>query len=171
MAQRITTLVMLIEILFLVNYVSQIATTAADSDGDVIHVAGKVMCQDCTRNYDKWINGSEPIKGAVVSITCMDERERVRYYGSDKTDERGQFDLIVDKVLYGGKNLKPKLCTVRLVSSPDKSCDIPTDFGNGQSGVKLVQPFMVFKDLVKFVVGPFYYTTPMCETPKYENNY
>ena len=101
----------------------------------------------------------------------MDERERVRYYGSDKTDERGQFDLIVDKVLYGGKNLKPKLCTVRLVSSPDKSCDIPTDFGNGQSGVKLVQPFMVFKDLVKFVVGPFYYTTPMCETPKYENNY
>ena len=63
MAQRITTLVMLIEILFLVNYVSQFATTAADNDGDVIHVAGKVMCQDCTLNYDKWINGSEPIKG------------------------------------------------------------------------------------------------------------
>ena len=109
--------------------------------------------------------------GAVVSITCMDERERVRYYGSDKTDERGQFDLIVDKVLYGGKNLKPHLCNVRLVSPADQSCGIPTDFGNGQTGEKLVQPFMVFKDLVKFVVGPFYYTTPMCDTPKYENNY
>ena len=109
--------------------------------------------------------------GAVVSITCMDERERVRYYGSDKTDERGQFDLIVDKVLYGGKNLKPNLCNVRLVSPADQSCGIPTDFGNGQTGEKLVQPFMVFKNLVKFVVGPFYYTTPMCDTPKYENNY
>uniref|UniRef100_M4ELY6 Uncharacterized protein n=1 Tax=Brassica campestris TaxID=3711 RepID=M4ELY6_BRACM len=108
---------------------------------------------------------------AVVSITCMDERERVRYYGSDKTDERGQFDLIVDKVLYGGKNLKPNLCNVRLVSPADQSCGIPTDFGNGQTGEKLVQPFMVFKNLVKFVVGPFYYTTPMCDTPKYENNY
>ncbi|KAL0699286.1 hypothetical protein Bca4012_055408 [Brassica carinata] len=147
MVQRITTFVLLlIEIVFLVNYVSQIAMTAAYYDGDVIHVAGKVMCQDCTLNYDKWINGSEPIKGAVVSITCMDEREIV-YYGSDKTDERGQFDLVVDKVLYGGKSLKPQLCNVRLVSSPDKSCGIPTDFGNGQTGVKLVQPFMVFKDL------------------------
>ncbi|KAF8085931.1 hypothetical protein N665_0642s0027 [Sinapis alba] len=171
MAQRITTIVLLVEILFVVNYVSQIATTAAVSDGGVIHVAGKVMCQDCSLNYGKWINGSEPIKGAVVSITCMDERERVRYYGSDKTDERGQFDLIVNQVLYGGKNLKPRLCKVRLVSPADQSCGIPTDFGNGQTGEKLVQPFMVFKDLVKFVVGPFYYTTPMCDTPKYENNY
>ncbi|CAN8259889.1 unnamed protein product [Cochlearia groenlandica] len=171
MAQRITKLVILLEILFLVNYASQITMTAADSDGDVIHVTGKVMCQDCTLNYKEWINGSEPIKGVVVSITCMDERSRVRYYGSDKTNERGQFDLIVNKVLYGGKDLKPRLCTVRLVSSSDRSCDVPTNYGNGQTGVKLVRPYMVFKDLVKFVVGPFYYTTPMCETPKFENKY
>ncbi|XP_010486570.1 PREDICTED: proline-rich protein 3-like [Camelina sativa] len=171
MAQKITTLVLLIEILFLVSCVSHFTTTTADNDVDVIHVAGKVMCQDCSLNYGEWINGSEPIKGAVVSITCMDERRRVRYYGSDKTDERGQFDLIVNNVLYGGKELKPQLCNVRLVSSPDQSCDIPTNFGDGLTGVKLVRPFMVFKDLVKYVVGPFYYTTPMCETPKFENNY
>uniref|UniRef100_A0A1J3H297 Proline-rich protein 1 n=1 Tax=Noccaea caerulescens TaxID=107243 RepID=A0A1J3H297_NOCCA len=171
MAQRITTMVLIIETLFLVCYMSQIATTAADNGVDEIHVAGKVMCQDCTLNYDKWINGSDPIKGAVVSITCMDERRRVGYYGSDKTDERGQFDLIVSKVLYGGKELKPQLCKVRLVSSPDQSCNIPTNFGDGQTGVDLVRPFMVFQDLVKYVVGPFYYTTPMCEAPKLENNY
>lgn len=63
MARRITTLVLLIEILCLVSYVSHIPTTAADNDGDVIHVAGKVLCQDCSLNYDQWINGSEPIKG------------------------------------------------------------------------------------------------------------
>ncbi|VVA97056.1 unnamed protein product [Arabis nemorensis] len=166
-----STLVLLIEILFLVSCVSHIATTAADYDGDVIHVAGKVLCQDCSLSYEQWINGSEPIKGAVVSITCMDERRRVGYYGSDKTDERGQFDLIVKKVLYDGKVLKPQLCNVRLVSSPDQSCNIPTNFGDGQTGVKLVRPFTVFQDLVKYVVGPFYYTTPMCEIPKTENDY
>ncbi|KAL9290857.1 hypothetical protein AtEden1_Chr3g0166271 [Arabidopsis thaliana] len=171
MAQRITTLVLLIEILFLVSCVIHITTTAAYNDGDKIHVAGKVMCQDCSLNYDEWINGSEPIKGAVVSITCMDERRRVSYYGSDLTDERGQFDLMVNKVLSHGKVLKPQLCNVRLVSSSDLSCNIPTNFGNGQTGVKLVRPFTVFRDLVKYVVGPFYYTTPMCETPKFENNY
>lgn len=63
MAQRIRTLVLLIEILFLVSCVTHITTVAADNDGDVIHVAGKVMCQDCSLNYDEWINGSEPIKG------------------------------------------------------------------------------------------------------------
>lgn len=67
MAQKITTLVLLIEILFLLNYVSQISTTAAENDGGVIHVTGKVMCQDCTLNYDKWINGSDPIKGMCYS--------------------------------------------------------------------------------------------------------
>ncbi|KFK38341.1 hypothetical protein AALP_AA3G101500 [Arabis alpina] len=148
MAQRITTLVLLIEILFLVSYVSHITTVVADSDGDVIHVTGKVLCQDCSLSYEQWISGSVPIKEAVVSVTCMDERRRVRYYGSDKTDERGQFDLIVNKTLYGGKDLKPQLCNVRLVSSPDQSCNIPTNFGDGQTGVKLVRPFMVFQDLV-----------------------
>lgn len=63
MAQRIMTLVLLIEILFLVSYLSHIATVAADNDGDVIHVAGKVLCQDCSLSYDQWINGSDPIKG------------------------------------------------------------------------------------------------------------
>ncbi|XP_010558200.2 PREDICTED: proline-rich protein 1 [Tarenaya hassleriana] len=163
--ERMKKLIVIIEILFVVGLVGN---AAAYNEGDVIHVAGKVLCQDCSLSFHDWINGSAPIKRAVVSITCMDERRRVRYYGSDETDERGEFDLLVNKTL-NGKDLKPRLCTVRLVSSPDRSCDIPTDFGKGQTGVKLLRPFSVYRDLVKYVVGPFYYTTPMCDVPKTEN--
>lgn len=67
-----STLVLLIEILFLVSCVSHIATTAADYAGDVIHVAGKVLCQDCSLSYEQWINGSEPIKGIIIGSYKFD---------------------------------------------------------------------------------------------------
>ncbi|KAL2938365.1 Proline-rich protein 1 [Bienertia sinuspersici] len=70
--------------------------------------------------------------------------------------------MIVDKSVHG-KNLKPKDCLVRLVSSPDESCHVATDFGHGKSGVKLRQPSVVYRGMTKYVVGPFYYTTPTCD--------
>lgn len=30
--------------------------------GDVIHIGGKVLCQDCTQGWNEWING-KPLKG------------------------------------------------------------------------------------------------------------
>ncbi|KAK9290499.1 hypothetical protein L1049_008669 [Liquidambar formosana] len=129
-----------------------------------IHVGGKVMCQDCTMGWNEWVNGARPIKGCKVSITCMDDRSRVVYYGSDETDEAGEFEMIVNKYV-NGKQLKSKGCSVRLVSSPDPTCSIPTDFAGGRSGVKLNRPTLVYRDLVKHTLGPFYYTTPMCDKP------
>lgn len=95
----------------------------------------------------------------------MDERSRVVYYGSDLTDEMGQFDLTINKFTIHGKELKAKLCSVRLVSSPDATCNILTDFAGGRSGVRLQRPSLVYRDLVKYTLGPFYFTTPMCEEP------
>ena len=34
----------------------------------VINVAGKVMCQDCTKGYNDWINGDRPIKGTPLPL-------------------------------------------------------------------------------------------------------
>ena len=34
----------------------------------VINVAGKVMCQDCTKGYNDWINGDRPIKGTLLPL-------------------------------------------------------------------------------------------------------
>ncbi|XP_050228165.1 pistil-specific extensin-like protein [Mercurialis annua] len=132
--------------------------------GAVIHVGGKVMCQDCTKGYNEWINGDRPIKGCKVSLTCMDERKRVMYYSSDFTDEEGQFEMRVNK-LVNGKELKEKLCSVRLVFSPDQTCNILTDYAGGKSGVLLKRPTLIYRDMVKFLLDPFYFTSPMCDQP------
>nr|GMC82167.1 pistil-specific extensin-like protein [Ipomoea batatas]GMC86314.1 pistil-specific extensin-like protein [Ipomoea batatas]GMC88994.1 pistil-specific extensin-like protein [Ipomoea batatas] len=136
---------------------------------DSVHVSGKVLCQDCTQGWNEWVSGAKPIKGSVVSITCRDERRRVMYYGSDLTDEVGGFDLLLNKTWYG-KPLKPQNCFLRLVSSPDPVCNIPTDFAGGNSGIKLRRPTVVYRDLTKYEMGPFYYTTPMCDQPDTNNN-
>ncbi|CAI9097885.1 OLC1v1034401C1 [Oldenlandia corymbosa var. corymbosa] len=133
-------------------------------DQEVFHACGKVLCQDCTEGWNEWVNGAKPIKGCKVSVTCLDDRSRVIYYGSDLTDEAGEFDMIVDKYI-NGKLVNAERCFLRLVSSPHPVCNIATDFAGGKSGVALGRPAIVFRNLVKYVLGPFYYTTPMCDEP------
>lgn len=87
------------------------------------------------------------------------------HYGSDTTDEAGQFRMSINKLMSNGKPIKTGSCFVRLLSSPDKACDVFTDFGGGLSGVRLTQPTSVFRDLVKFTLNPFYFTSPMCDEP------
>ncbi|KAM4090188.1 hypothetical protein ACJW30_09G040800 [Castanea mollissima] len=137
---------------------------SALNEPKVIHVGGKVLCQDCTQGWNEWVHGCKPIKGGKVSITCMDDRSRVVYYGSDATDELGQFDIIVNKSI-NGKELKAKLCSVRLVSSPDSTCNILTDFADGKRGVKLNLPSLVYRDQIKYTLGPFYFTKLLCDEP------
>ncbi|XP_028108487.1 pistil-specific extensin-like protein [Camellia sinensis] len=131
--------------------------------GGVIHVGGKVLCQDCSQGWNEWVHGAKPIMGCKVSITCMDERKRVTYYGSDETDEAGDYEMTLNKYINGGKELDPNKCSVRLASSPDPVCNIATDFAGGRSGVKLRRATVVYR--VKHVLSPFYYTTPMCDEP------
>ncbi|CAK9155538.1 unnamed protein product [Ilex paraguariensis] len=92
----------------------------------------------------------------------------VVYYGSDDTDEAGNFEMIINKY-FNGKVLKLTNCFLRLVSSPDPVCNIVTDFSGGRRGVKLGRPTMVYRDMIKHVLGPFYYTTPMCDDGKGTN--
>ncbi|OVA17909.1 Pollen Ole e 1 allergen/extensin [Macleaya cordata] len=131
----------------------------------VIHVGGKVLCQDCSNGWYEWVHEGKPIKGCRVSVTCMDEHDRVIYYGSDETDEEGEFEMIIDKYTSKGKELKTELCKTRLVSSPDPACNVPTDFAGGQSGVELFNPSVNYRDLTKYNLGPFYFTSPMCVEP------
>ncbi|KAF6134350.1 hypothetical protein GIB67_005742 [Kingdonia uniflora] len=130
----------------------------------LIHVGGKVLCQDCTKGWNEWVHGDKPIKGVRVSVTCMDERSRVVYYGSDETDAQGVFEMTINRYI-NGKELKANLCSVRLVSSPDPVYNIFTNFGGGKCGVKLSRPSLVYRDLIKYTLGPFYFTSPMCDEP------
>ncbi|GFY93460.1 hypothetical protein Acr_08g0018560 [Actinidia rufa] len=90
--------------------------------------------------------------------------KRVMHYGSDETDEAGDFEMTLNKSI-NGKAVDPKKCLVRLVSSPDPVCNIATDFAGGRSGVNLRQPNVVYRGLVKHKLPTFYYTTPMCDEP------
>ncbi|XP_072956080.1 proline-rich protein 1-like [Typha angustifolia] len=130
-----------------------------------IHVGGTVMCQDCSKDWNEWAHGETPIKGSKVAVTCMDSRNRVVYYTSDLTDDQGVFDLAVEKYV-NGEELKPEGCAVRLVSSGSDTCNVMTNSGGGQSGVALYRPSQVDPVMVRYTVGPFYFTTPTCDLPK-----
>lgn len=103
--------------------------------------------------------------GCKVSVTCMDERRRVVYHANDETDDQGEFELLVNKYINGKELKHEKGCTVRLVSSPHPNCNIATDFGKGKSGAKLCSPSHVYPGLIKYTIGPFYFTSPMCDDP------
>ncbi|KAH9615202.1 hypothetical protein KSS87_001187, partial [Heliosperma pusillum] len=90
--------------------------------------------------------------GSTVSVTCLDERKRVACYKSDKTDDDGEFNMVMEKMVHG-KKLNPKNCIVRLVSSPDPSCNVATNFAQGKTGVKLRQPSVVYRDITKYRLG------------------
>ncbi|KAG0484419.1 hypothetical protein HPP92_008498 [Vanilla planifolia] len=141
-------------------------------DSKNVHITGKVMCQDCSMGWTQWANGAKPLKGSRVAVTCMDARRHVVYYGSDETDAKGEFDLEVELsrrsdggVSSAAKEIDPKGCAVRLVSSPDDDCGVMTDFGGGRKGVRLTRPSHVYPGVLRYTVGPFFFTSPMCDEP------
>ncbi|KAK3024736.1 hypothetical protein RJ639_044673 [Escallonia herrerae] len=50
---------------FMVGAIS-IAEAWKEESAEVIHVGGKVLCQDCTRGWNEWVAGAKPIKGIVT---------------------------------------------------------------------------------------------------------
>ncbi|KAL0338536.1 UNVERIFIED_CONTAM: hypothetical protein Sangu_1375700 [Sesamum angustifolium] len=139
--------------LFLIVAASLLLVGSAMGDGkvdnQVFHVAGKVLCQDCNQGWNEWVNGAKPSK---VSVTCLDERSRVVHYTSDLTDDAGDFEIACNKYV-NGKELNPKNCFLRLVSSPDPICNIATNFAGGKSGVKLHRPTMVYREHTQVHAG------------------
>ncbi|KAL5563768.1 hypothetical protein UlMin_033515 [Ulmus minor] len=130
---------------------TNLALGREESAGEVIHVTGKVLCQDCSKDWNEWVHGNKPTEGGIVSITCMDERSIVVHYASGTNDKIGQFELKVKLNKCAGKKLNPKFCWVRLVSSPHPTCNLFTNFG------------IVYRDSITYKLGPFYYTSPMCD--------
>ncbi|KAL5981800.1 hypothetical protein ACLOJK_015865 [Asimina triloba] len=147
------------------------AKDAWKSDAKVIKVGGKVMCQDCNQGWNEWAHPSTPLQanircmaaGCKVGITCMD-RGRVVYYASDETDEEGGYEMSLSKFI-NGKELNWEDCKVRLMSSPHPQCNLLTNFGHGRTGVNLSRPNLIYRNSIKYLLDPFYFTSPMCEEP------
>lgn len=128
-------------------------------------VGGKVLCQDCIIP-DKENSGMEeevkPIVGAIVGIVCMDQRGRAVYYSRNATDDYGLFELCLDRYHYQKYGLDG--CKVRLLSSPDNACNVKTNMGAGRSGAALYLPYIMDREFVKYIVGPFSFTPESCAT-------
>lgn len=48
---------------------NHIVLASDEANGGVVHIGGKVLCQDCTQGWNEWVHGSKPIKG-IIRTTC-----------------------------------------------------------------------------------------------------
>ncbi|KAL0316175.1 UNVERIFIED_CONTAM: DnaJsubfamily C member 28 [Sesamum radiatum] len=80
---------------------SSVCVAAGDAKDAVFKVGGRVLCQDCAEGWNEWVNGANPIKGCKVSVTCLDDRNRVVHYASDLTDDAGNFEVTCNKFITG----------------------------------------------------------------------
>ncbi|TKV95124.1 hypothetical protein SEVIR_9G340300v4 [Setaria viridis] len=125
-------------------------------------VTGQVQCQDCTKNWNAYAYNARPIPGSVVGITCVDDRGRVVYHGSDATDGQGVFNVEVPSKV-NGCDLTASRCLVRLASSGDAGCAVPTNFNGGRAGEKPSRLTHFSPDRATYALGPYYYTLPRCD--------
>ncbi|CAI0407555.1 unnamed protein product [Linum tenue] len=114
---------------------------------ELIHVSGKVLCQDCQKSYKDWISGERPIKGSTVSLTCMDDRKRVHHYDSDVTDERGEYEMVEGSPASGSASPRR-----RTVAPPSTTSDRSTTRTQGASDRRLASlmtnPVMIRSTIV-----------------------
>ncbi|KAE8684835.1 putative Eukaryotic release factor 1 (eRF1) family protein [Hibiscus syriacus] len=109
--------------------------------------------------------------GLKAPIPFKDDRSRIIYYESHETDEQGNFNMAVNKYV-NGKELQPQSCLIRLVSSPHATCNILTNFAGELKGIKLPnRPTVLYRDLVQYQLGTFFYTTQRCAKPAADHNH
>lgn len=99
-------------------------------------IEGVVLCQDCSTRGTWSLFNSKPIKGAKVSVTCRDSKNRPAGFHAEETDSNGYFyspfDVVRMNDYFGGD--PTKACFVRLLSSPDKGCNALTNINWGIVG-------------------------------------
>ncbi|KAF3333615.1 Non-classical arabinogalactan protein 31 [Carex littledalei] len=100
-------------------------------------IEGVVLCQDCGTARGTWsLLNSKPIKGAKVSVTCRDSKNRPAGFYAAETDDNGYFycpfDVARFNNYFGGD--PTKACFIRLLSSPDQGCNALTNINWGIVG-------------------------------------
>ncbi|KAJ1691332.1 hypothetical protein LUZ63_015487 [Rhynchospora breviuscula] len=140
------------------DYTSQLPPSSAqiplDPDTKIkVIIEGVVLCQDCSTRGTWSLFNSKPIKGAKVSVTCRDSKNRPVGYQAVETDQNGYFyspyDVGSIADYYSGD--PTKACFVRLLSSPDQGCNALTNINWGIVGAPAIYTG-------KYFTGPDYTT-------------
>ncbi|KAI3989623.1 hypothetical protein MKX01_036232 [Papaver californicum] len=134
MGKEIGMIIGVIASILLLNNVIISSEGLTKEEKKLIYVAAKVLCQDC--NGD-WINGAKPVQGYPYCAWMMQTKKWCTGEAVKRT-KKGEFGIILNQKYINGKEIiKTKLCTVKLVSSLNPDCYIPTDFRGGRLGAKL----------------------------------
>lgn len=134
-------------------------------------VEGQVYCQSCKEQGTSSLSEAKPISGAKISVICKSHRNRVFYYSSYTTNEYGYFYAKLEGYTMGHYLLEHPLtaCKVKLVSSSQENCNIPTNINYGISGASLrYENKRVLKkdcDSVIYASGPLAFRPAQC-TPE-----
>ncbi|KAL5724289.1 hypothetical protein ACHQM5_007568 [Ranunculus cassubicifolius] len=132
-------------------------------------VEGVVYCQSCQR-HGTWSlgGGAKPMASAKVSVICKDHKDRVNFYKVFATNEDGYFYGELDGFKMGHYILDHPLhaCVVRLVASPNMSCNYPTNVNYGINGASLRYENKVLfgsdYEAVVYSAGPLAYRPSSC---------
>jgi len=103
-------------------------------------VEGMVYCQSCKDLGTESLSGAVSIPYATVSVTCTNHKNQVFYYKEYTTNYYGYFYAELEGFSMGHYLFDHPLtsCKVKLVSSPQESCNIPTNINNGIIGASLL---------------------------------
>ncbi|KAL6627380.1 hypothetical protein ACP70R_031106 [Stipagrostis hirtigluma subsp. patula] len=102
----------------------------------VVRVEGLVYCQSCEHRGSQCLDGSAPLPGAKVIVTCRSAKNRVMAWRAPAADENGYFhaQFGVESARFYYKADPRRACFVRLLSSPDAKCNALTNVRRGMEG-------------------------------------
>jgi hypothetical protein len=63
-----------------VSCTNNILASAWDKPAQVIHVGGKVVCQDCSKGWKEWVNGDKAIKGIQFVTEIFEKKIKFLLY-------------------------------------------------------------------------------------------
>ncbi|MQL69232.1 hypothetical protein Taro_001486 [Colocasia esculenta] len=127
--------------------------------------AGVVYCQSCERVGTWSLTGAKPLPSAKVSVSCIDNKNRVRFYESFQTDGNGYFYAPLQGLDLKGSPaaLQPlRACKVRLVSSADPKCNLLTNVNYGIAGAPLREANETSYEVVLYSAGPLAFRPAYC---------
>ncbi|MQM20879.1 hypothetical protein Taro_053910 [Colocasia esculenta] len=138
---------------------------SAPAHGAHVAVQGVVYCQSCERVGTWSLTGAKPLPSAKVSVSCIDNKNRVRFYESFQTDGNGYFYALLQGLELKGSPaaLQPlRACKVRLVSSADPKCNLLTNVNYGIAGAPLREANETSYEVVLYSAGPLAFRPAYC---------
>ncbi|MQL69225.1 hypothetical protein Taro_001489 [Colocasia esculenta] len=130
-----------------------------------VAVQGVVYCQSCERVGTWSLTGAKPLPSAKVSVSCIDNTNRVRFYESFKTDGNGYFYAPLQGLDLKGSPtaLQPlRACKVRLLSSADPKCNLLTNVNYGIAGAPLREANETSYEVLLYSAGPLAFRPAYC---------